>query len=146
MDQLGYPPRLSQVHKYRPFIVANRCAASIINIQHLLTMNFFLLAIFAAPALTQSIQNTTLHPNFNTNKCLDVRGDARADGTAVDMYVLDDLSYELCLLLISHLASTVTVHPRRTGQCSLALVLPRSSLLAVTSASTPDPTLEMASA
>ena len=50
-------------------------------------MSFFLLALLATPALAQSLQNTTLHPNFNGNKCLDVRGNIRADGTAVDMYV-----------------------------------------------------------
>ena len=50
-------------------------------------MSFFLLALLAAPALAQNIANTTLHPNFNDNKCLDVRGDIRADGTAVQMYV-----------------------------------------------------------
>ncbi|KAF9443039.1 carbohydrate-binding module family 13 protein [Macrolepiota fuliginosa MF-IS2] len=33
-----------------------------------------------------SYLSTVLHPNGNTNKCLDVRGDVRANGTAVQIF------------------------------------------------------------
>ena len=50
-------------------------------------MTSLALMLLAVPAVLGQLTNTTLNPNFNNNKCLDVRGDVLANGTPVQMYV-----------------------------------------------------------
>lgn len=74
------------------------------------------LSYFSALAFVTSVvgQSTVLHPNGNVNKCLDVRGDIRANGTAVQMYarcpsigLIDELTLMLALI--------ATAHPHNSG-------------------------------
>jgi hypothetical protein len=54
----------------------------------LVTMKFsYLFAPAFVPAILGQVMSVQLHPNTDNTKCLDVRGDVRANGTHVQMYV-----------------------------------------------------------
>jgi hypothetical protein len=67
------------------------------------------LACFSLFALVSYVVGqTVLHPAIDINKCLDVRGDVRENGTPVQMYVLPSKSRPVHLTDESILVSIAT--------------------------------------